>query len=604
MKRIAVIVVVLLVAAGVAWWLTRAKPVAVTRRDRRARRGVRDGREHARGHGRRVPARAALAGARRTDRDAARQGRRPRRQGRAAARALERGPQSAAHARRARRSRLALARARGLRDGRRREARRGAARCGCTSRSSRPRKPRIKRRAKPRRTRPACTAAEDTTRVADARIDVTRAQLDRTQLRAPFAGVIAKVNGELGEFVTPSPVGIPTPPTVDLIDASCLYISAPIDEVDAPRVQGRAAGADQPRRVPGPARSRARAPRRAVRGRPGEAGAHGRDRGRVRRARRSADLLAGYSADVEVVLDDARRRAARADARAAAGQDASTCSSRRRRGWSRAPSRSASRNWEFTEVVGGLRRGRRVVTLARPRRRQGGRARRRGATERGESRADRMIELAGIAAATRSAARTVHALATSTSTIATGEYLSIMGPSGSGKSTLLNVLGLLDRPTRGTYPLDGEDVDGSTTTRCPCAARSTSASCSSSSIWCRGSRARENVELPMVLAGIAPRRAARARATQLLDASASRTARDHRPDQLSGGERQRVAIARAIVMGPELLLADEPTGNLDSKSGGEIMQIARGYSPQRHRAADRHARSRDRRSRAPPPHAA
>jgi len=81
-----------------------------------------------------------------------------------------------------------------------------------------------------------CTAAEDATRVAEARVDVTRTHLERTQLRAPFAGVIAEINGEVGEFVTPSPVGIPTPPTVDLIDASCLYISAPIDEVDAPRM--------------------------------------------------------------------------------------------------------------------------------------------------------------------------------------------------------------------------------------------------------------------------------------------------------------------------------------------------------------------------------
>ncbi|HXS79510.1 MAG TPA: efflux RND transporter periplasmic adaptor subunit, partial [Gammaproteobacteria bacterium] len=78
----------------------------------------------------------------------------------------------------------------------------------------------------------ACAASEDAARVADARIDVTKAHLERTQLYAPFAGVIAEINGELGEFVTPSPVGIPTPPTVDLIDASCLYISAPIDEVD------------------------------------------------------------------------------------------------------------------------------------------------------------------------------------------------------------------------------------------------------------------------------------------------------------------------------------------------------------------------------------
>jgi HlyD family secretion protein len=83
----------------------------------------------------------------------------------------------------------------------------------------------------------ACTAAEDTARVSMARIEVTQASLERTRLVAPFSGIIAEINGELGEFVTPSPVGIPTPPTVDLIDSSCLYISAPIDEVDAPSVQ-------------------------------------------------------------------------------------------------------------------------------------------------------------------------------------------------------------------------------------------------------------------------------------------------------------------------------------------------------------------------------
>ncbi len=82
-----------------------------------------------------------------------------------------------------------------------------------------------------------CTAAQDGARVAAARIEVTEAALERTRLVAPFAGIIAEINGELGEFVTPSPVGIPTPPTVDLIDSSCLYISAPIDEVDAPAVR-------------------------------------------------------------------------------------------------------------------------------------------------------------------------------------------------------------------------------------------------------------------------------------------------------------------------------------------------------------------------------
>ena len=83
----------------------------------------------------------------------------------------------------------------------------------------------------------ACQAAEDSARVEAARIEVTEAALERTRLIAPFPGTIGEINGELGEFVTPSPVGIPTPPTVDLIDARCLYISAPIDEVDAPAVR-------------------------------------------------------------------------------------------------------------------------------------------------------------------------------------------------------------------------------------------------------------------------------------------------------------------------------------------------------------------------------
>ncbi len=83
----------------------------------------------------------------------------------------------------------------------------------------------------------ACTAARDGARVSEAKVEVTEAVLERTRLVAPFAGIIAEINGELGEFVTPSPVGIPTPPTVDLIDSSCLYISAPIDEVDAPAVR-------------------------------------------------------------------------------------------------------------------------------------------------------------------------------------------------------------------------------------------------------------------------------------------------------------------------------------------------------------------------------
>lgn len=148
----------------------------------------------------------------------------------------------------------------------------------------------------------ACKAARDAVKVSDARIDVARARLELTILRAPFDGVIAEINGELGEFVTPSPVGIATPPTVDLIDSSCLYISAPIDEVDAPAVQpGQRAfitlDAFPDKRYPGFVRRVApyvldiEKQARTV-----EVEAEIEDPG-------DDSLLPGYSADVEVILD-------------------------------------------------------------------------------------------------------------------------------------------------------------------------------------------------------------------------------------------------------------------------------------------------------------
>src|SRR6185503_691520 len=148
----------------------------------------------------------------------------------------------------------------------------------------------------------ACAASEDAARVADARIDVTKAHLERTQLYAPFAGVIAEVNGELGEFVTPSPVGIPTPPTVDLIDGSCLYISAPIDEVDAPRVQAGLKARISLDAFPNqtfPGHVRRVAPYVVDQ----EKQARTVDIEAVFDEPDKAGLLAGYSADVEIVLD-------------------------------------------------------------------------------------------------------------------------------------------------------------------------------------------------------------------------------------------------------------------------------------------------------------
>ena len=167
---------------------------------------------------------------------------------------------------------------------------------------------------------------------------------------------------------------------------------------------------------------------------------------------------------------------------------------------------------------------------------------------------------------------TVHALDHIDLKIEPGEYISIMGPSGSGKSTLLNVLGLLDRPTAGTYHLEGEDVSRLEDDALALHRQQHIGFIFQFFHLIPRLTALENVELPLVLAG-APPRARRERATAILESVGLKARIDHRPDQLSGGERQRVAIGRAIVMQPKFLLADEPTGNLDSKSGAEIMQI-------------------------------
>jgi HlyD family secretion protein len=206
----------------------------------------------------------------------------------------------------------------------------------------------------------ACTAAEDATRVAEARIEVTRAHLERTQLRAPFAGVIAEINGELGEFVTPSPVGIPTPPTVDLIDASCLYISAPIDEVDAPRVR-----AGMPARISLDAFASQTFPGHVRRVAPYVLDQEKQARTVEIEAEfddpEQGGLLAGYSADVEVILEE-RADALRLptsvilpDKSVFVFDPASGTIS------SRAVETGIS-NWEYTEIVGGLAAGERIVS--------------------------------------------------------------------------------------------------------------------------------------------------------------------------------------------------------------------------------------------------
>jgi putative ABC transport system ATP-binding protein len=166
----------------------------------------------------------------------------------------------------------------------------------------------------------------------------------------------------------------------------------------------------------------------------------------------------------------------------------------------------------------------------------------------------------------------VHALAEVTLAVQRGEFVAIMGPSGSGKSTLLNVIGCLDSPSSGRYWLDGEPVERlSEDQLADVRQRRISFIFQTFQLVGRMTAAR-NVELPMIFAGVAPDER-RQRAERALHQVGLAARVDHRPNQLSGGERQRVAIARAIVMEPDVLLADEPTGNLDSVSGGEIVAM-------------------------------
>jgi putative ABC transport system ATP-binding protein len=167
---------------------------------------------------------------------------------------------------------------------------------------------------------------------------------------------------------------------------------------------------------------------------------------------------------------------------------------------------------------------------------------------------------------------TVHALRNVNQEIAAGEYVSIMGPSGSGKSTLLNVLGLLDTPTSGKYWLDGRDVSGLDDDELATTRQQVIGFVFQSFHLVPRMTALENVELPMVLAGMPPK-IRRERAGDMLARTGLTDRMSHRPDQLSGGQRQRVAIARSMVMQPKVLLADEPTGNLDTQSGREVLEL-------------------------------
>ncbi len=183
-----------------------------------------------------------------------------------------------------------------------------------------------------------------------------------------------------------------------------------------------------------------------------------------------------------------------------------------------------------------------------------------------------MIRLQGLCRDFPVGDQVVHALDHVDLTIKPQEYVSIMGPSGSGKSTLLNMLGLLDSPSAGEYWLDNISTATMSDDELASIRQKKIGFVFQSFHLVPRMSAFENIELPMLLAGF-PRAERRDKVAAALDRVGLAKRTDHRPDQLSGGERQRVAIARAVVMQPSILLADEPTGNLDSHSGKEIVDI-------------------------------
>lgn len=185
---------------------------------------------------------------------------------------------------------------------------------------------------------------------------------------------------------------------------------------------------------------------------------------------------------------------------------------------------------------------------------------------------ERLIEIEGIHKIYHVGTEEVHALRGLSLKIEPNEYVAIMGPSGSGKSTLMNILGCLDTPTKGTYHFKGQEIAGLDDNQLANIRNREIGFVFQTFNLLPRATALHNVELPLIYNGT-PARERRRRAQNALEDVGLADRGHHRPNELSGGQRQRVAIARALVNRPSVILADEPTGNLDSKTGEEIMKV-------------------------------